>query len=80
VNTPKTLADDPQFAARLGWIPASRLGADQLAFPVKFVGEQLPVPEKAPTAGQHTADVLRDLCGYDEATIAALQESGALGS
>jgi crotonobetainyl-CoA:carnitine CoA-transferase CaiB-like acyl-CoA transferase len=79
VNTPKTLADDPQFAARLGWIPATRLGADQLGFPVKFVGEQLPVPEKAPTVGEHTEVVLRDLCGYDDATIAALRDAGALG-
>jgi crotonobetainyl-CoA:carnitine CoA-transferase CaiB-like acyl-CoA transferase len=79
VNTPKTLADDPQFAARLGWIPATRLGAEQLGFPVKFVGEQLPVPEKAPTVGEHTEVVLRDLCGYDDATIAALRDAGALG-
>jgi crotonobetainyl-CoA:carnitine CoA-transferase CaiB-like acyl-CoA transferase len=79
VNTPKTLAEDPQFADRLGWLPASQLGADQLAFPVKFVGEQLPVPTKAPTTGQHTVDVLRDICGYDEKTIASLQESGVLG-
>jgi crotonobetainyl-CoA:carnitine CoA-transferase CaiB-like acyl-CoA transferase len=79
VNTPRTLADDPQFAARLGWIPATRLGADQLGFPVKFVGEQLPVPEKAPTVGEHTEVVLRDLCGYDDATIAALRDAGALG-
>jgi crotonobetainyl-CoA:carnitine CoA-transferase CaiB-like acyl-CoA transferase len=79
VNTPKTLADDPQFADRLGWIPSSQLGADQLAFPVKFIGEPLLVPAKAPTVGQHTSEVLREVCGYDEATIASLQESGALG-
>ncbi len=79
VNTPKTLADDPQFADRLGWIPASRLGADQLAFPVRLIGEQLPVPEKAPTPGQHTAEVLREICGYDDDTIASLRDAGALG-
>src|SRR3954447_20889821 len=42
VNTPQTLPDDPQFQARFGWIPASRLGADQLAFPVKFGDGELP--------------------------------------
>ncbi|HEX3899068.1 MAG TPA: hypothetical protein VHW74_07835, partial [Mycobacteriales bacterium] len=79
VNTPHTLADDPQFADRLGWIPASQLGADQLGFPVRFVGETLPVPDKAPTNGQHTADVLRDVCGYDDERIATLKAGGILG-
>ena len=79
VNTPKTLPDDPQFADRLGWIPASRLGADQLPFPVRFVDEQLPVPEHAPTAGEHTYEVLRAYCDYDDAEVAALRRSGALG-
>jgi crotonobetainyl-CoA:carnitine CoA-transferase CaiB-like acyl-CoA transferase len=79
VNTPKTLADDPQFADRLGWIPAEQLGAEQLGFPVKFVGEELPVPAKAPTVGQHNDEVLK-AHGYDEARIAALRESGVLGS
>ncbi len=79
VNTPKTLADDPQFAARLGWLPAARLGADQLGFPVRYVGETLPVPEKAPTAGEHTYEVLRAVCDYTDEQIAELRESGALG-
>ena len=79
VNTPKTLPSDPQFAARLGWIPASRLGADQLPFPVRFVGQQLPLPERAPTAGEHTYEVLRAACDYDDAKIAELRATGALG-
>ena len=36
VNTPKTIADDPQFRYRLPWIPAERLDADMLPFPVKL--------------------------------------------
>jgi crotonobetainyl-CoA:carnitine CoA-transferase CaiB-like acyl-CoA transferase len=79
VNTPKTLADDPQFADRLGWIPAEQLGAEQLGFPVRFVGETLPVPDKAPAAGEHTYDVLRAVCDYDDEQIAALRRSGVLG-
>jgi crotonobetainyl-CoA:carnitine CoA-transferase CaiB-like acyl-CoA transferase len=79
VNTPKTLPADPQFADRLGWIPADRLGADQLPFPVKFADEQLPVPERAPTAGEHTYEVLRAVCDYDDERIASLRRSGALG-
>jgi crotonobetainyl-CoA:carnitine CoA-transferase CaiB-like acyl-CoA transferase len=79
VNTPKTLGGDPQFIDRLGWIPAERLGAEQLGFPVRFVGESLPVPEKAPTAGEHTYDVLRAVCDYDDEQIATLRRSGVLG-
>jgi len=78
VNTPKTLPDDPQFQDRLGWIPASRLGADQLAFPVRFVGEQLPVPDKAPTAGENTYEVLRAACDYSDEKVAELRQSGAI--
>src|SRR3954469_4728297 len=79
VNTPQNLQHDPQFADRLGWIPASRLGAEQLPFPVRYLDEELPAPTKAPTLGEHTDDVLRTVAEYDEARIAALRASGALG-
>ena len=79
VNTPRTLADDPQFQDRLPWIPASVLGADQLPFPVKVVGDELPTPTKAPTVGEHSESVLRDVLGADDARIATLRSAGALG-
>jgi crotonobetainyl-CoA:carnitine CoA-transferase CaiB-like acyl-CoA transferase len=79
VNTPKTIADDPQFQDRMPWIPKERLGADQLPLPLKLVGDELPVPAKAPELGQHTDEVLADVLGYDQARIAALRETGALG-
>jgi crotonobetainyl-CoA:carnitine CoA-transferase CaiB-like acyl-CoA transferase len=79
VNSPKTLPADPQFGARLGWIPAEQLGADQLPFPVRWVDEELPVPVKAPTVGEHTYEVLRAACDYEDIEIAELRQSGALG-
>ena len=79
VNTPKTIADDPQFQDRLPWIPASVLGADQLPSPVKIVDGELPIPTKAPTVGEHTDDVLRTVLGYDEERISRLRDAGALG-
>jgi crotonobetainyl-CoA:carnitine CoA-transferase CaiB-like acyl-CoA transferase len=79
VNTPKTLADDAQFKERLGFLPRSELGADQLGFPVKLVGDELPMPTHAPTIGQHTDDVLRQALGYSDDRIAELRASGALG-
>jgi crotonobetainyl-CoA:carnitine CoA-transferase CaiB-like acyl-CoA transferase len=79
VNTPKTLADDPQFKDRLDFLPREGLGAEQLGFPVKLVGDELPLPTHAPTIGQHTDAVLRDALGYDEERIAELRAAGALG-
>ncbi len=79
VNTSKTIADDPQFQARFPWIPARRLGADEIPIPVKLEGASLPTPTRAPTVGQHTDEVLRDVLGYDEDQAAALREAGALG-
>lgn len=78
VNTPKTLADDPQFQARLGFLPHERHGADMLPYPVKFVGEEPVVPAKAPSAGEHNDQVLAEL-GYSPERIAELREAGALG-
>jgi crotonobetainyl-CoA:carnitine CoA-transferase CaiB-like acyl-CoA transferase len=79
VNTPQTLADDPQFQARFDWIPVERLGAEQLPSPIKYLDIEVPVPTKAPTVGQHTDEVLRDVLGYDDAQIADLRGTGALG-
>ena len=39
----------------------------QLPTPIKFVGETLPEPTKAPTVGQHTEAVLREVLGWDDA-------------
>ena len=79
VNTPETLADDPQFQDRLPWIPADAVGADQIPSPIKFLGADPAVPTKAPTVGQHTDEVLSDVLGYDAERIAALRRAGALG-
>ncbi len=79
VNTPKTIAADPQFQARLPWHPAAQHGADLLPFPVKLVGEALPPPARAPAVGQHTEEVLGRVLGYGAERIAKLRETGALG-
>ncbi|HEV3226294.1 MAG TPA: CoA transferase, partial [Acidimicrobiales bacterium] len=79
VNTPQTIADDPQFQDRFPWLPREVLGAEQLPTPIKLIDEQQRVPSKAPTVGQHTDDVLREVLQYDDARIAALRARGALG-
>ncbi len=79
VNTSQSIADDPQFSDRFPWIPASRLGADEMGLPVRVAGEELPVPTRAPKVGEHTDEVLDDVLGYDPARIEALRAAGALG-
>jgi crotonobetainyl-CoA:carnitine CoA-transferase CaiB-like acyl-CoA transferase len=80
VNTPRTLLDDPQFADRFPLLPAGEMGADQLFTPLHFVGEELPHPAKAPTVGQHTEAVLRDVLGYDDNQISTARDGGAFGT
>jgi crotonobetainyl-CoA:carnitine CoA-transferase CaiB-like acyl-CoA transferase len=79
VNSARSIADDPQFRDRFPWIPASRLGADEISLPVHVLGEELPVPTRAPKVGEHTDEVLADVLGYEERRIAGLRDGGALG-
>jgi crotonobetainyl-CoA:carnitine CoA-transferase CaiB-like acyl-CoA transferase len=80
VNDSATVAQDPQFHDRLGWIPADRLGADELPIPIRLVDGELAWPEKAPELGQHTDAVLADVLGYDAERIAELRAAGAFGT
>lgn len=67
VNTPimvvhdgKSLLNDPQFKNRFPWRPRPDHGTKLLPLPIRFIGEELSKPLKAP------------VLGYDEAKIAAL--------
>jgi crotonobetainyl-CoA:carnitine CoA-transferase CaiB-like acyl-CoA transferase len=79
-NTPQTLFDDPQFRDRLPLLPKEQVGADMLPTPIKFVGEQLPVPAKAPTVGEHTEHVLRTVLGWTDDQIVKARDAGAFGA
>ncbi len=79
VNTAETIADDPQFRHRLPWLPREQLGCEQLPTPLKFADVELPSPTMAPTLGRDTDEVLREVAGYDDATIAAKRDAGAFG-
>ncbi|MET0159078.1 MAG: CoA transferase [Acidimicrobiales bacterium] len=80
VNTAKTIVDDAQFQHRFPLYGVDQLGAEQLPVPLHLIGEDLPVPTKAPEVGQDTDAVLRDVLGYDDTRIAELRESGTFGS
>jgi crotonobetainyl-CoA:carnitine CoA-transferase CaiB-like acyl-CoA transferase len=79
VNSPKTIADDPQFQDRFPWYPIEGHGAELLPFPVKYLDEELPEPRMAPTVGEHNEEVLREVLGYDAEKLAALREEGVFG-
>lgn len=80
VNTPRSIAADPQFRHRLPWVGAERLEADMLPFPLRHLdGSALPPPTRAPAAGEHTDEVFRDVAGYDAGALARLHGSGATG-
>jgi crotonobetainyl-CoA:carnitine CoA-transferase CaiB-like acyl-CoA transferase len=50
-----------------------------LPFPVRFPGESIAAPTKAPEVGEQNADVLGEVLGYDEARIAELKDKGVFG-
>jgi len=79
VNSPKNVSQDPQFQDRLPLLPHEQHGADMLPFPVKFLGESLPAPGRAPTVGEHNHSVLAEVLGYPAERIAKLEDAGALG-
>lgn len=79
VNTPRSIVDDPQFADRLPWLPAETFGIDELPFPVRFDGSNPRPRGRAPSPGEHAAEVLHGVLGYDEEKVAQLRSAGAFG-
>ena len=80
VNTPENIARDPQFQHRLPWITQDRLGADQLPTPIQVLDHEQPIPDRAPTVGQHTDSVLAEILGYDSDQISELRAAGVFGT
>jgi crotonobetainyl-CoA:carnitine CoA-transferase CaiB-like acyl-CoA transferase len=74
--------EDPQAKARedIVEIEHPRLGTvRQIASPLRLSGEPNPL-RRAPHRGEHTDEVLRDLCGYSTEEIDALRAEGAFGA
>ena len=78
VNTPRSIGADPQFRERLQWIPKEQLDADMLPYPVRIEGEAPPRPSRAPSPGQHTDEVLREVACCAEDRIDRLRSSGVV--
>ena len=78
-NTPANIGDDPQFQARIGFLPTSAVGCEQLPLPVFVDGHKPPTPSMAPTVGQHTDKVMQEVLGLSPNQIADLRTDGAFG-
>ncbi len=81
VGTPAEALADPQVEARDGLASYEHpaLGTvRQVATPLRLSGETVAM-ERAPRRGEHTDEVLRELCGYDAARVQALRDAGAIG-
>ncbi|HSJ53292.1 MAG TPA: CoA transferase, partial [Anaerolineae bacterium] len=81
VNTAEDVFRDPQVAARQMLVTVD----DPVAGPRQYARSPLhlsaapEIPtEPAPQLGQHTGPILRDLLGYDQARVDALQEQGVI--
>ena len=79
VNTSKSLPLDRHFIDRTRWLPARTHGADMLPFPVQFTDGHSIDPGRAPAAGEHSEQILRDLLDLGDAEIDLLIETGIVG-
>jgi crotonobetainyl-CoA:carnitine CoA-transferase CaiB-like acyl-CoA transferase len=69
---------DPQIATRAALAPLDHavLGRfDHLVTPIRFSRDGF-VPFRAPSMGEHSHQIARELCGLGEAEIAALEDKG----
>ncbi|MGE0224798.1 MAG: CaiB/BaiF CoA transferase family protein [Acetobacteraceae bacterium] len=81
INSIAEAFDGEEIAARglVSTIPHPTAGSvPNVALSIRLHGTPLADPVAAPTLGQHTDAVLRDLLGYDAARIAALREKGVV--
>ena len=60
-------------------VAARTHGADMMSFPCTSRARNCCPPGRAPAVGEHTEAVLREVLGCDEARLAAIRQSGALG-
>jgi crotonobetainyl-CoA:carnitine CoA-transferase CaiB-like acyl-CoA transferase len=81
VNDVAAALEDPQVSTRGGVVEYEhpRLGrVRQVATPLRVGTEPAPV-KRGPDRGEHTTQVLADVCGYTSERIARLASAGVLG-
>src|SRR5262249_27208002 len=75
------LPENPQLQARRFFETVSHPLVGSHAFPTLPLQSASPwYSRPAPTLGQHTEEVLRELLGLDESALAALRAAGIIGT
>jgi crotonobetainyl-CoA:carnitine CoA-transferase CaiB-like acyl-CoA transferase len=74
VQDSRSVRYDPQAKHRIDWLPSATHAADLMRTPLKLVDARLPEPSRAPTVGQQTDEVLREVLGYEPERIEGLRE------
>lgn len=80
-NDPRSLLEDEHLVARGFWVQATHPAAGEVTHcgpPFRLDGGGWALRRPAPLFGQHTDDVLRELCELDDAAIADLRAEGTL--
>jgi len=82
VNDVRSALDDPQAADRSGVVAYEHPVLGLVRGPASpfRLNSNAPAPARAPMLGEHTHEVLRDLCGYDERRLRYLSEAGVFGA
>ena len=82
VNDVRAALDDPQATARGDVVAYEHPVLGEVrgpASPFRLAGAA-PAPARGPMLGEHTHEVLHELCGYDEARLRQLSEAGVFGA
>ncbi len=77
------LLDDPQLAARGGFIEQDRPGVGLKHYPsqpYRFRFANSPPARRAPLLGEHTAEVLRERLGLSDEALAELERDDVIGA
>ena len=83
VNDYAAVEQDPQVRENemiVAWEHPKAGAVRGVGIPVKFSDTPGDIRRHAPLLGEHTAEILREYAGYDEAEVRALQEAGAVSS
>jgi crotonobetainyl-CoA:carnitine CoA-transferase CaiB-like acyl-CoA transferase len=83
VNGVEAAFADPQAVARgslLEYEHPSFGEVRTMRSPFRLSTLEEPLTRRAPYLGEHTASVLRELCGYDDERIESLRDSGVIGA
>lgn len=78
VNSFKEMAVDPQVRHNAMIVEYDHPTAGKIAttgIPVQFSGTPATIRRPAPLLGEHTMEVLTDICGYTEGQVQAVEES-----